>query len=481
MMGIHQPQPEFFSYRVNLEHRVRKDHPLRRVAAVLDFTFVRAEVAQFYGRNGNEGVDPIILAKLMFLLFFDDVPSERELMERLPERLDYLWFLGYNLDETTPNHSVLSKARARWGDAVFKNIFLRTVQQCVEAGLVDGKKIHVDSSLIDANASKESVRESSPELIAAYKQAVAAQATKLEDTSTPEHYEAINDTHVSTTDPDAALVRKGGRSGARPRYHHHRAVDDAHGVITAVQTTPGSIAENKKLAELIEQHEQNTEKKIDTVVGDSKYGTAENLAFCVAADIRPHLGVLEDKQKKPAGREGLYEEKDFIYDEKTDTYLCPAGAELKRRRACPRRHTFEYAPDAGVCGKCPLREHCTKAAGGRTLQRHEQAALVEVGKKIARSSQARRDRRRRQTLVEGSFAQAANEHGFKRSRWRRLWRQQIQDCLIAAVQNVKILVRDGGKLLAGGAGATLGVAAQLWRLGRFAGIRLACQPRAPKN
>ena len=480
MMGIHQPQPEFFSYRVNLEHRVRKDHPLRRVAAVLDFTFVRAEVAQFYGRNGNEGVDPIILVKLMFLLFFDDVPSERELMERLPERLDYLWFLGYNLDENTPHHSVLSKARARWGKEVFENIFLRTVQQCVEAGLVDGKKIHVDSSLIDANASKDSVRESSPELIAAYKQAVAAQATKLDDTSTRESYQAINDTHVSTTDPDAALVRKSGR-GARPRYHHHRAVDDAHGVITAVQTTPGSIAENKKLAELIEQHEQNTEKKTDTVVGDSKYGTAENLALCVAANIRPHLGVLEDKQKKPSGREGLYEAKDFIYDQKTDTYRCPAGAELKRRRASTRGHTFEYATDAGVCRKCPLREHCTKAAGGRTLQRHEQAALVEVGKAIARSPQARRDRRRRQTLVEGSFAQAANEHGFKRSRWRRLWRQEIQDFLIAAVQNVKILVREGGKLLTGGAGATLGAAAQLWRLGRFAGLRLACQPPVPKN
>src|SRR5678815_4225523 len=98
MMGIHQPQEALFSYRVNLEHRVRKDHPLRRVAQVIDLTFVRAEVAPFYGNNGHEGVDPIILVKLMLLLFLDDVPSERELMERLPERLDYLWFLGYSLD-----------------------------------------------------------------------------------------------------------------------------------------------------------------------------------------------------------------------------------------------------------------------------------------------------------------------------------------------------------------------------------------------
>src|SRR5262245_22676486 len=134
MMGIHQPQEALFSYRVNLEQRVRPDHPLRRVLQVIDFTFVRAEVAQFYGKKGNEGVDPIILVKLMFLLLFDNVPSERELMDRLAERLDYLWFLGYNLDEAIPHHSVLSKARRRWGPEVFRQIFTRTIQQCAEAG-----------------------------------------------------------------------------------------------------------------------------------------------------------------------------------------------------------------------------------------------------------------------------------------------------------------------------------------------------------
>ena len=370
--------------------------PPGRLAQVIGFTFVRAEVARCYGHNGNEGVDPIILAKLMFLLFFDDVPSERELMERLPERLDSLWFLGCNLDETTPHHRVLSKARARRGREAFENIFLRTVQPCVEAGLVDGKKIQVDSSLIGAHASKDPVVTSGPELIAACKKAVAAPATKLDDTMTPEHDEAVNDTHLSTTDPDAALVRQGGRRSARPRSHHHRAVDAAHGVITAVETTPGSLAENKKLSALLQPHEAHTEKQADTVAGDRQYGTNENLAACVAAEIRPHLGVLEDKQKKPAGRAGLCAEKDFACDEKSDTHRCPAGQELKRRRACARRHTVEYAPAAGVCGKCPLREHCTTAAAGRTVQRHEQAALV-AGKAIARSPQARRDRRRRRT------------------------------------------------------------------------------------
>jgi transposase len=107
MMGVHQSQVELFSYRVNLEHRVRRDHPLRRVAAVVDFTFVRAEVARFYGQNGNVGIDPVVLLKLMFLLFFDNVPSERELLERLPERLDYLWFLGCGLEDAVADPSVV--------------------------------------------------------------------------------------------------------------------------------------------------------------------------------------------------------------------------------------------------------------------------------------------------------------------------------------------------------------------------------------
>src|SRR5204863_6575571 len=111
--------------------------------------------------------------------------SERELMEVIGERLDYLWFLDYGLDDEVPNHTVLSKARARWGKEVFESLFVHTVSQCVEAGLVDGSKLHVDASLIDANAAKQSVVKGAPELIAALKQAYRATESKLEETSTP--------------------------------------------------------------------------------------------------------------------------------------------------------------------------------------------------------------------------------------------------------------------------------------------------------
>src|SRR4051794_307969 len=78
MMGAHQPQKDLFNYQVNLDKRVRPDNALRRVNAVLDLSFVRPAVAPFYGHNGHVGTDPVILVKMMLLLFLDDVPSERE-------------------------------------------------------------------------------------------------------------------------------------------------------------------------------------------------------------------------------------------------------------------------------------------------------------------------------------------------------------------------------------------------------------------
>src|SRR6266705_4625237 len=181
MMGEQRSERELFNYAVNLEKRVRSDHPLRRVAAVVDFKFVREEVARCYGSKGHVSVDPEVIMKMMFLLFFDDVASERELMKVIGERLDYLWFLGYGLDDEIPDHSVLSKARARWGKEVFESLFVQTIGQCVQAGLVDGDKLHVDASLVDANASKESVTKGPAQLIEALKRAYHATESKLEE------------------------------------------------------------------------------------------------------------------------------------------------------------------------------------------------------------------------------------------------------------------------------------------------------------
>lgn len=454
-MGQHSGQKELFSYEVNLDRRVHADHPLRRVRQMVDFTFARAAVAHTYGTNGNVSVDPVVLLKLMFLLFSENVRSERELVRRLPERLDWLWFLGYGLEDEVPNHSVLSKARARWGSELFEELFVRTVRQCVEAGLVDGAKVHVDGSLIDADASRDSVIKADAETIARIRAAYGAQARKLDETKPPSARCEANLKVVSTTDPDAPCVSKGPQSGtARPRYKHHRMVDDRCGVITAVATTEGDVAEPAQVQPLIAQHEENTSHEITAVVADRGYGTVETYCALVDQGVRPHMPPMQ-----PAGHrsEGLFSKDQFRYDEQNDVYICPVGQHLKPRRFHKRREMTDYVGDKNICARCALRSECTQSKLGRSVARHWKESQLEVALAFTRLPEARADRRRRRHLMEGSFAHAANKHHFKRARWRRLWRQQIQDWLIAAVQNVT--------LLCGATGAAV----------------VAHRPKAPKN
>ena len=158
MMG-HQPdyQHKLFITGFNLDNRIPKDHILRKISEKIDFDFIYKEVEDTYGTNGNVSVPPPVILKMMLLLFLYNVRSERELVNSLPFRLDWVWFFGYELDDEIPNHSVLSKARARWGVKAFKRFFERVVWQCVEEGLIDGSKPFIDSSLIDADASNNSV------------------------------------------------------------------------------------------------------------------------------------------------------------------------------------------------------------------------------------------------------------------------------------------------------------------------------------
>lgn len=462
MMGTQQPQNELFSYRVNLGKRVRADHPLRRINAILDLSFVRPAVAQFYGNNGHVGIDPIILVKMMLLMFLDDVASERELVGVIRERLDYLWFLGYGLDDEVPNHSVLSKARARWGSEVFCQLFVRTVEQCVAAGLVDGKKLHIDSSLVRADASRDSIVKASPELVAALRQAYAQQEQKLE----PLESQAVNANHVSTTDPDATLGKGGGSSASQLSYKHHRVVDDAQGVITAVQTTTGCAGDAGQLPGLVQQHQKNTGSKVDTAVGDKHYGSAENYRYCQQHQIAAHLG------QAPATVKG-YPVSAFVYESEPDRYRCPAGHYLYYHNFKKEEKLIEYKIEqASLCANCKLRAQCTQSKRGRTVTRPLFSELVEAGRRQANSPAARQDRRRRKYLMEGSFADAANNHGFKRARWRGLWRQQVQDWLIAAVQNLRILMKNGWRWA--GEGVETGFSSLIVRLRTLFALRLFC-------
>ena len=428
-------QEKLFYKGICLEQRVRADHPLRKINQLIDFDFTYQEVAGSYGVNGNVSVPPPVLLKLMLLLIFYNVRSERELMATVPERNDWIWFLGLDLDDPTPNHSVLSKARARWGREIFKQFFKRIVRQCVSAGLVDGAKLFMDSSLIQADASIGSVidrRSLKRYLKAGYRELEA----RLDDLSqSAEDDGRINSTHVSTTDPDASIVRKGkGPSGLS--YKTHRAVDGQAEIITATEVTPGDVNEGHLLAGLVDQHTGNTSSRVETVVADSQYGTARNYLECLDRGIEAHLSAF----KEGRGKKGFFSDKQFRYAPEDDTYVCPAGKRLKCARYIEEDEAFQYQCKARICNKCPMRAQCTTSKGGRTIRRHLRHDEILQMRELALSSASKRDLRTRQHLMERSFARAVR-FGFKRTRWRGLWRAQIQEYLTAAIQNIMTLVR----------------------------------------
>ena len=195
-----------------------------------------------------------------------------------------------------------------------------------------------------------------------------------------------------------------------------------------METTPGSIPENKKLLSLLEQHEKNTGCK-SAVVADHKM-EQENYVACAERGTISHMGDATAKQNH-ARSQGIFPERAFSYDSARDVYLCPAGQSLKPRRLHWAKRTIEYKASQRACARCALRPQCTRAKTGRGPQRHEKQWTLELARNQAHSLAAQRDRRRRKYLMEGSFADAANNHHFKRARWRRLWRQKIQrlpDC-----------------------------------------------------
>jgi transposase len=447
MMGRQQRiQKKLFYTKFNLDQRVPKNHILRKVAKYIDFDFIYKEVKGKYGSNGNVSVPPAVILKMMLLLVFYNVRSERELMNTIPVRLDWLWFLGYDLDDEIPNHSVLSKARTRWGVAAFQAFFDRIVIQCAHAGLVEGSKLFMDSSNIQADASNNSVvnkedikRYLKKSYLLFEKRLEKENIDNNDDDMNPPKTGVANKKHFSTTDPDASVHRQGGRS--KLKYKVHRSVDEKHEIITATTVTSGSVNEAHLLKPLLLDHERITGGKPKVCVADSKYGIIENYLSCRDLGIKGHFESFEKVHRGSGRQKGIFPKEAFVYNPQTDTFICPEGKELRRRRFNKHRRQWEYTAPLSVCRNCSSFTKCTRSKTGRSLKRHERQNELDAMLTHCESKESQRDIRKRQHLMERSFARSTR-YGFKRARWRRQWRVKIQELLTASLQNIMIYIRN---------------------------------------
>src|SRR5687768_2920973 len=230
-------QPRFeakWYYNLSLERLVPEDHLLRQIANAIDFSFIRPLCRPFYSHTGRPSVDPIVLFKMLLIGYLYGITSERRLARELSLNLGYRWFLGYDFDQPTPDHSVLSKARARFGPEVFESFFRRSIDLCRQAGLLEEGPVYVDSTLIQASAAVDLMipkedRLQPPLSIEEYVQRLYTENDPQEDEESPPRQDPSlrrrrgqkalarpNQTLQSKTDPEATLVN-------RPDFGRHLA------------------------------------------------------------------------------------------------------------------------------------------------------------------------------------------------------------------------------------------------------------------
>jgi len=174
---------------VSVEELVPHDHFYRHLERTLDLSFVREFVHETYAAGARPSIDPVVFFKLQLIMFFEGIRSERQLLRQAADRLSVRWYLGFDLDESLPDHSSLSRIRTRYGLDMFRQFFDAIIEQCQQAKLVWGKELYFDSTQVNANADLDSL---APRFAVEARQALQQHLAALfaPEPSPPEHTEA---------------------------------------------------------------------------------------------------------------------------------------------------------------------------------------------------------------------------------------------------------------------------------------------------
>ncbi|MCZ8357978.1 MAG: transposase, partial [Microcystis sp. LE19-388.1G] len=254
-----------------LSERVPVDNFYRRLSETLNLKFLRQSTAHYYGTEGQVSIDPIVFFKLILVGYLENLGSDRRIIATASMRLDILFFIGYNIDEPLPWHSTLSRTRQLYGEDVFKELFRKVLKACIDKGMVSGRRQAIDSALIKANASMDSLIEKEimddadlfadelashddkPKKVNAYKKKRVEQhhqwkqkayqgqpgsrantGDQNQTNNTDKRAKFLsNHTHYSTTDTDARIAVKPGKP-RQLNYLAQTSVDTQHHVITHI-------------------------------------------------------------------------------------------------------------------------------------------------------------------------------------------------------------------------------------------------------
>jgi IS5 family transposase len=347
------------------------------------------------------------------------------------------WFVGYGLHEALPDHSSLTRIRQRWGEAVFRTVFTRVVQQCQAAGLVTAETVHIDASLIRADVSMDAL--------------VARHLDAVETANDAERTARKSDRFkkLCRTDPDATMATS-SKAPLRPAYKQHTAVDDQEGVVVDVtpqaclrhdEIVTGEEHDTGRFEERLDAIEDTVGAPPDRITADTIYGVGRVYAALERRQIEAVIPPLRTTRRR--GAQGFATGR-FKFDPHHDVVRCPAKKRLK-----PRNSTKSgkwYRADRRDCARCPLKAQC--------LPQGVPSRRVHIVANHATILRARRKRTawgdeehtiysRHRWRVEGTHGTAKTLHGLNRAIRRGLENMKIQALLTAIAMNLKKLGTAG--------------------------------------
>jgi transposase len=440
---LRHPEPEQTALEmVRLEELVPKDHLLRKIEAVIDFSFIHERVAGLYcADNGRPPLDPTLMFKALFIGYLFGIRSERQLVREIEVNVAYRWFLRLKLTDGVFDASTLSQnRRRRFNDtSVAQDIFDAIVEQAMVYGLVEGKVLYTDSTHLKANANKnkytkEIVIKSRSDYWDALDEAIDIEREAHgQKPMKPKAREAqIKESKISSTDPDSGyMVRDGKPKGFF--YLDHRTVDGRCNIITDTYATPANVHDSIPYLGRLDRQRERFGFETQFVGLDAGYATA---GIAKGLEDRDITGVTGYRRPTPP-REGMMGPKSFTFDPKADGYRCPQG-QLLPYATTDRTGYRQYKSDPNICKTCPLLATCTSnPKAQRTVTRHVWQEARDRNDAQRLTPQGKAIYKRRKETVERSFADAKQLHGHRYARFRSLIRVKCQCLFAATAQNIK--------------------------------------------
>jgi transposase len=475
---------------VSLDDLVPHDHFYRHVERTLDLSFVRALVRHLYAATGRPSIDPVVFFKLQLVMFFEGMRSERQLERVGGDRLSVRWYLGYDLHEPLPDHSSLTRIRDRYGIDIFRQFFERVVDWCQCEGLVWGKELYADATLLEADADRDKMlprfaleqhlsRLFAPNDIPtpaedntsppadhlpapvpslAVGQALTAEcAARLEAQNQSRHdwyasngepdrsikrggYQRMSDLWVSLSDRDAVLMRQ-HNGGVHLRYRDHYLVDGGKArIILGVLVRAADVMENPPFLDMLRRACFRWKLRPRSATGDASYGTVEIIRALEDAGIRAYLPMTD----WDAGTTKLFGREAFRYDAEANHYTCPNGAILRWESDSYVTLTHHYRAEAASCNACPRKAQCTRSKDGRSLRHSFFQAYLERVKGYHQTEEYKKAYQKRKVWVEPLFGEAQQWHGLGRFRVRGLEKVNCAGVITATGQNLKRLLSARG-------------------------------------